>query len=189
MAFNKYKFIHFFIISAILWCIPFFFRLYLINDIGVSSANNAESTPKILNQLFIAHAENNRLEIFTLIFKNNLKSCVFNILGGVMLSLGTIVNLIMNGFITADIFYTVYRNGMGINQILKHTLPHCFEVIGIWLSGALGIYIAFSLFVFLKNNSLPTISFYRFVGKQIVFVIIIIALSAFIEAFISTKLT
>ncbi len=188
MAFNKYKLIHYFFISASLWCIPFFFRLFLINNIDVSSANNTELTPAILNQLSIAHAENNHLEIFTIILKNNLKSCIYMILGGVMLGFGTIVNLVMNGFITADVFFNVYRNGMGINQILKHTLPHSFEIIGIWLSGALGIYIAVSLIDFLKNNSLPSCSFYRFVVKQIFFVIMIIALSAFMEAFVSTKL-
>ena len=43
-----------------------------------------------------------------MIFKNNILGCAINIAGGVFLGLGTIINLFINGFASADIFKNVY---------------------------------------------------------------------------------
>lgn len=55
---------------------------------------------------------------------------MINILGGFLLGLVTLLNLSINGLAASDVFTTVYNSGFGLNNILKSTLPHSFELIG-----------------------------------------------------------
>ncbi len=137
-----------------------------------------------------AHAlKNETWSVFCLIFINNLKSCLINIGGGIMLGLATVSNLIINGFLVADTFATIHKNGMGIGQILKYTLPHCFELFGIWLSGAIGFSIAKLIIDFMRGKELPHSDYFKFIGKSIVITVLIILAAAFVEAYISLPKT
>jgi uncharacterized membrane protein SpoIIM required for sporulation len=43
---------------------------------------------------------------------------------------------------------STYKEGLCVKSILKVTLPHSFEFIGFWLSGAIGFYIAWNIILF-----------------------------------------
>jgi stage II sporulation protein M len=182
----KSKLLLFFFLSTLIWCLPFFLRLFFIGDLGiVSSVSKTELTPSVFTKITVAYHQNNRFEIFLIIFTTNIKSCIYNILGGVTLGLGTLFNLIFISFTTADMFYNTYVNGIGIVQILKHTLPHSIEFIGIWLSGAIGFFIAKHIIDFMRGKEFPTASFLKFIGKYILITVLIILVAAFIEAYVS----
>jgi uncharacterized membrane protein SpoIIM required for sporulation len=125
--------------------------------------------------------------VFLLIFKNNLKGCLVNIFGGIMLGLGTLMNLIYNGFFSADVFKSSFDAGLSLSEILKVTLPHSFELIGFWLSGAIGFYIAWHLLQLMRGKeSLPK-GFYKTVGTGAALVFVIIFVAAYVEAYISVN--
>lgn len=132
------------------------------------------------------HLKNNdKWSAFYLIFTNNLKVSIINIFGGVFLGIGTFVNLLFNGFYTADVFSTIHANGTSWRKILAHTLPHSFEMIGIWLSGGLGFFIAKNIFDIMIKNKYPTAMFYKIIVFGTLTSSLIILIAAYIEAFIS----
>jgi uncharacterized membrane protein SpoIIM required for sporulation len=124
---------------------------------------------------------------FLLIFTNNLKGCLLNIFGGVMLGLGTVINLLYNGFFSADMFKSSYDAGLSLSKILNVTLPHSFELIGFWLSGAIGLYIAWNVILFIRGKENFTALFYKTVGISVAVIFFIILGAAYVEAYISTS--
>ncbi|MDR0604225.1 MAG: stage II sporulation protein M [Bacteroidales bacterium] len=133
-----------FTIAFSFWLLPFLVRIFFVEmpEINVNKIEN--SMTKIMQSL----TNGDRCVAFGIIFKNNLKGCILNIVGGAMLGLGTLINILFNGFFSADIFVFSYKAGMDITSILRVTLPHSFELIGFWLSGAIGFYIAWNIIQF-----------------------------------------
>lgn len=107
--------------------------------------------------------------------------------GGVFLGLGTVVNLMINGFYSADVFVTSYHSGLSIRQILNVTLPHSFELIGFWLSGAIGFYIAWNFILFFRSKESFTALFCKKTGIGVAVVFVIILVAAYVEAYISVN--
>ncbi|HSD09291.1 stage II sporulation protein M [Flavobacterium sp.] len=173
----------FLLLSFLLWVLPFIIRLFFINvvEIKISSSKSIDIVSKITTHAL----KNDTSSVFCLIFINNLKCCLINIGGGIMLGVATASNLIMNGFFAADTFATIHKNGMGIGQILKHTLPHCFELLGIWLSGAIGFSIAKLIIDFMRGKDFPNSDHFKFLGKFSLLILLIILSAAFVEAYIS----
>lgn len=177
-------FLFFLFFSFLFWFVPFMLRLFLIN--GVEIENNTQvKCLNVVSDITKCLLKNDRWSAFCLIFSNNLKVCIINIVGGVMLGIVTLINLVVNGFIAADTFATIHNNGMEVSKILKYTLPHCFELLGVWLSGAIGLCIAKVVFNYMKDNKLPTYHSFKFIGKCFIVVVIIILVAAFIEAYVS----
>jgi len=133
--------------------------------------------------------EGNRKDAFVLIFINNIKGCLLNIVGGVVLGLGTFFNLVFNGFGSADMFVASYEAGLSINEILKATLPHSFELLGFWLSGGMGFYFAWSIIQFIRKNESFSSHFYKQMGVCAIIVFILILSAAYVEAYISTSIS
>lgn len=174
-------------LSIILWVIPFLLRLF-INDNSLMNNHNhpdKQHMPTVVTELFESFSHNDREKAFYIIFNNNMKVCLYNIVGGMMLGLGTFINLIMNGFLAADAFVNIHKSGMSVSDILKYTLPHSFEIIGIWLSGSLGFIIAKILLDFIRFNNLPTVRFYKYFGIGFFITLCIILAAAYTEAFVS----
>jgi len=65
-----------------------------------------------------------------------MQGCILNVLGGGLLGIGTLFNLLLNGFCFADVCCRTYKLGMSITDIFALTLPHSFELIGFWISGS-----------------------------------------------------
>jgi stage II sporulation protein M len=178
---------YFLLLSFLVWFLPFVLRLFFIDVPEIKKIPSAKSID-IVN-LITSHAvENDSWSVFCLIFVNNLKVCIINIAGGILLGISTIFNLIVNGFLAADTFATIYKNGTGVGQILKHTLPHCFEMIGIWLSGAIGFSLAKVIIDYMRGKELPKSDYFRFIGKWTMITVLIILSAAFVEAYVSISL-
>lgn len=96
-------------------------------------------------------------------------------------------NLLCNGFFIADIFVLSYKSGLSIESILKVTLPHSFELIGFWLSGAIGFCIAWNIIQFMRGTGSVTVYFYKRVGISSLAVFFIILAAAYVEVYISTS--
>lgn len=181
---TKRTFRFFLFYSFLFWGVPFTLRLFFIDVNGIDT-QSTENSLNIVTEITAHVLNNDRWSVFCLIFINNLKVCVVNIVGGVMLGIPTVINLLINGFSAADVFANIHSNGIGVSQILKHTLPHCFELVGIWLSGAIGFSLAKLMIDFMRGNEVINVKFFRFISKCIVVTVLIILLAAFIEAYVS----
>lgn len=170
------------------WGMPFFLTLSL--DFDSQNLNEQEDyVQPIENQVVLdvmtAYSTGDRMKAFRLIFLNNLKVSIINVFGGVLLGIGTLINLLLNGFYTASVFSSIHANGMSWKEIFMHTAPHSIEMLGIWLSGGLGFFIAKSIYDFMINSICPAIKFYKTIGIGILVSGLFILVAAYIEAFIS----
>jgi len=187
---KKNFFLIFLIVSILCWLLPFILRVYFFN-ISVANSdylktitlNKADVVDEILKLISI----HDRWNTFILIFKNNIKGCLFNIIGGFLLGLGTFFNLIINGFYTADVFVFSYNSGVTIQTIIKITLPHSFELIGFWLSGTIGFSIAWVIIQFMKGKEILANLFLKQIVSCVILVFISIIMAAYIEAYVSIK--
>tara|TARA_B100000780_G_C21093309_1_gene440721 strand:- start:117 stop:698 length:582 start_codon:yes stop_codon:yes gene_type:complete len=187
---TRKTFIICFIISFLLWFFPFIIRILFIDTIDKlihSSADEQHTTLNIVAEITEHLNNNDKWSAFCLVFFNNLKVCFINIFGGILLGLGTLVSLIVNGFFAADTFVTLHQNGMSINKILAHTLPHSIELIGIWLSGAIGLNIAKIFIDMMKNDITPTYLTIKFLLLMSLIMTLIILIASYIEIYISIK--
>lgn len=189
----KKTFFYCLLLSFSIWLLPFSLRIALGN-ISYEQMNNApnalqpETSVSVVDEIIHSINNEDRSNAFLLILKNNIKGCIINIAGGVMLGLGTVVNLIINGFYSSDVFVSSYYSGQTIRQILDITLPHSFELIGFWLSGAIGLYIAWNIILFIRGKESFTSLFYKKVGILTAITFLIILAAAFVEAYISTRI-
>jgi len=133
-------------------------------------------------------ADGDKYSAFITIFMNNIKGCIINIAGGAFMGLGTLLNLAYNGFFSADMFAFSHKHGLDLATIVKVTLPHSFELIGFWLSGGIGFYIAWCIVQFMRGINLFCTKMYTLIGIACALVLIIILTAAYVEAYISTSI-
>jgi len=150
-------------------------------------SNNGQPIPIEITNILNAYLKNDRHTAFTLIFSNNIKVALFNIAGGVFLGVATFINLFVNGYATATTFAAIHQQGMTWSDILKHTLPHSVELIGIWLSGAIGFSIAKKIVLAMRGRVLPSANYYKQMGIYSMATFLIILIAAYIEAYISVN--
>jgi len=181
----------FFILSFVCWLLPFIVRLFFVNipEIQVKPIENPQSITITMDKIVLLLSENKKQDAFWLIFLNNIKGCLINIIGGFLLGLGTLINLMFNGFFMADIFASSYESNPNINLILRTTLPHSFELIGFWLSGAIGFYFAWNIIQFMRGKESFSSQFLKQTVIGILIVFIIIFSAAYVEAYISTSMS
>ncbi|MBO8131514.1 MAG: stage II sporulation protein M [Candidatus Marinimicrobia bacterium] len=123
--------------------------------------------------------------LFVRIFVNNLLVILINISGCYIFGLTPIFSLISNGFFIG--FWLKFAM-LNIENwhifLLKKFMPHSIEIIGIILSGAIGIKGVKRFYIKSFNPSIE-LTESKF---EIIFSILIITLSALIEAYVSAKL-
>ena len=127
----------------------------------------------------------NSNSLFVKILINNMLVILFNISGCYIFGLTPIFSLISNGFFIGFWLKFVMLN---IDNryifLIKKFMPHSIEIVGIILSGAIGIKGVKRLYM--KNfNPSVELAESKF---EITFSILIIILSALIEAYVSAKL-
>lgn len=181
------------VLSACLWLIPFFFRIFYVDfvdpkDFGISPKTTQSQAPNVISQVICQLDEGHKFSAFGLIFWNNLKVCILNIAGGAMLSIMTIINLLKNGLFTGNILSSVYHNGMDISVILKHTLPHSIELLGTWLSGAIGFNFTKIIIDYMRGKGVPEKRHVKFLVTNTLVVLFITFFSAFIEVYVSMSI-
>ncbi len=176
--------------AFLIWIIPFLLTLSLSKDNNAQGSfisENKEEGNSVVQKIFDAYSQDNKAEVFRLIFFNNLKVATINIIGGMFLGLGTFVNLLFNGFYAAIVFSSIYQNGMEVTKIIEHTAPHSFEMIGIWLSGGLGFYITSLILNVMFKNIKPKTKDIKTIIVSIIGINLIILLAAYVEAYFSVN--
>jgi uncharacterized membrane protein SpoIIM required for sporulation len=183
---DQKKIRYFFAISFLCWLFPFVLRILFVNIPEIGTGQTKFQNPdnqNIVNDIIQSLDTNDNGKTFSLIFSNNIKGCIINIVGGVLLGLGTFINLLFNGFFSADIFVSSYKAGISTESILKVTLPHSFELIGFWLSGAIGFYITWNIMRFMRGKEAFTNHFYKQVGIYSIVICFIILAAACVESY------
>lgn len=176
-----------FALSFLLWLIPFCARIPMnISYENVPNLKNVNNSA--LSILYEALENSSSDEAFLLVFKNNIKSCMINVCGGVSLGVCTIVNLAYNGFATSDMFVVSYQSGFSLSDILKTTLPHSFELIGFWLSGAMGLMIAYRLLLFMRGREDISRDFLKQMCIMAFIVFVTTLCAAYVETHISVNM-
>ncbi len=174
------------VVSAFfIWFIPFVLRMSIDDSKHETKIDKTNNSTNVLTDVFKAHSAGNHSKVFVLILSNNLKVAMINILGGVLIGIGTLGSLAHNGFFAADMFCSVHKRGMSWSRIIEYTAPHSLEMIGIWLSGGLGFYIAITIINMMLKNKQPKLIDLKIIIGSVIAVVLIISLSAYIEAFVS----
>ena len=181
--------IYSFLLAFTLWFLPFILSFCVKIEISQMDILQLKNLPQRENSAMQETV--NLLSIgdkwgaFVNIFINNLSGCIFNIIGGVLLGLGTTINLIYNGFVLGGIVSTVYASEKSVSFILRATLPHSFELIGIWLSGAIGFCLAWQIICYIRGKENFTQQFLKQIGIYSAIVLLITLLAAYVEAYIT----
>lgn len=187
---GKRNFLIFFFSSLCLWIAPFLIRL-LIGDYEDPIVVPNIDKSQISNPIYLILErikDGNKFLAFKLIFWNNFKVCVLNILGGAMLGILTVLSLIKNGFYTGGIVINALNYGLNTNEILKYTLPHSIELIGIWYSGTVGFCFAKMIIDYMRIRIVPSLFYIMFLGKTVAIIFILILIAAFVEVYVSMSI-
>ncbi|MDD1695484.1 MAG: stage II sporulation protein M [Methanoregula sp.] len=124
-------------------------------------------------------------EIFIRLFFNNLEACLLLFLGGASFGILTIFIMSLNGIMIGSIMEIVH-NDHSVAFVAAAILPHgIFEIPAFILSGALGILLAQSLIAEWYHEADTGEDAKRFARRFAVYVIPLVAIAAFVEAFIT----
>ena len=175
-------------LAILFWLIPFLIRLLFVEIPVISNESTMGEEDQTIAKIYGALDSNNNKVAFLLIFINNLQGCFINIIGGLFLGLGTICNLSFNGFMAADILINSFQSGFSFGNIIKTTLPHSFELLGFWISGAIGFAISWKLIQFMRGKEVFSLLFLRQVGLWVANVFVIILCAAYVEVYISINM-
>lgn len=177
-----------FLCAVSMWLLSFVFGIF-INVSYDSLIYKKEIKINIENEstkVIDAFKNNDSKSAFMYILKNNTKNCIINITGCGSFGFVTCFNLMYNGYVTSHIYKTFYyKYGLTIKEMQKTTLPHCFELIGVWLSGAVGLYVSFNIIYFMKEEQKFSFAFMRKSLFYSILSVFITIIAAFVEAFIT----
>jgi stage II sporulation protein M len=124
-------------------------------------------------------------EIFVRLFFNNLEACLLLFLGGASFGILTIFIMSLNGILIGSIMEIV-RKDHSVAFVAAAILPHgIFEIPAFILSGALGILLAQSLITEWYQGGDAADDAKRFTQLFAVYVLPLVAIAAFVEAFIT----
>jgi stage II sporulation protein M len=125
------------------------------------------------------------LEIFVRLFFNNLEACLLLFLGGASFGILTIFIMSLNGILIGSIMEIVHKDH-SVAFVIAAILPHgIFEIPAFILSGALGILLAQSLIGEWYQGGDTAEDAKRFTRLFVVYVMPLVAIAAFVEAFIT----
>lgn len=154
---------------------------------GYYDYSNAHSKKKIENRqnILVHKYAGNSKELFFLIFKNNIKCCTVNIIGGGILEIPTIYNTFFNGRVLGSQISNILLDNDNKIERIDRIIPHSFEIFGFWLSGGVGFFIVFIVYklLFISNSIAKADILLILYG--IINSVIIIFFAAVIEAYIS----
>jgi stage II sporulation protein M len=128
---------------------------------------------------------NNSFDIFAKLFLNNLEACILLFIGGASFGILTIFIISMNGIIIGSIMEIVHNNHSAL-FVAAALLPHgIFEIPAFIIAGALGILLAQSLVNEWYGGPDTAPEAKRLTRTFIVYVLPLVAVAAFVEAFIT----
>jgi stage II sporulation protein M len=126
--------------------------------------------------------------LFVKLFLNNIQACLLLFLGGATFGVVSLFILSTNGLIIGSIIELV-REERGIVFVIAAILPHgIFEIPSFILSGALGFLLAKSLYNEWTENSDAAVEAAHHGLNFVMYVIPLVILAAFVEAFITPEI-
>ena len=127
----------------------------------------------------------NSTEIFVRLFFNNIEACLLLFLGGASFGILTIFIMSLNGILIGSIMEIVH-NDHTVIFVAAAILPHgIFEIPAFILSGSLGILLAQSLIAEWYHGEDTAENAKWFTRLFTVYVIPLVVIAAFVEAFIT----
>jgi stage II sporulation protein M len=127
----------------------------------------------------------NPVDMCLKIFFNNLEACILLFLGGASFGVLTIVILGLNGIVIGSITEIVSKDHSAM-FVAAAILPHgIFEIPAFILAGALGILLAQTLVAEWYGREDTAVAARRFGRFFILYILPLVALAAFVEAFIT----
>jgi stage II sporulation protein M len=124
-------------------------------------------------------------DIFAKLFLNNLEACILLFMGGASFGILTIFIMSLNGIVIGAIMEIV-RKDHSAAFVAAAILPHgIFEIPAFIISGALGIVLAQSLIAEWYNGADAAGDAHKFGRIFLLYVLPLVAIAAFIEAFIT----
>lgn len=127
----------------------------------------------------------NNTKLFYLIFRNNIKCCAVNIAGAGLIGIPTVYNTSFNGRVLGSQISNIILDEENRTKRINRILPHCFEILGFWLSGGVGFFIVFMVYKVLFKNSIALISDLLLILYGIMYSVALIFFAAIIEAYLS----
>jgi stage II sporulation protein M len=125
------------------------------------------------------------VDIFVKLFLNNLEACILLFLGGASFGILTIFIITLNGILIGAIMEIVHKDH-SIGFVVAAILPHgIFEIPAFIISGAIGILLAQSLINEWYNGTDTAEDAKKFGRIFILYVLPLVAIAAFVEAFIT----
>ncbi len=173
--------------NAIIVTFLLFFTTMTVGWVGtMQNPEIGESLMKLFEKEVAGQiAGNESPDIFVKLFFNNLEACIFLFLGGASFGIFTIFIMSLNGIVIGAILEIVHKDHSAA-FVAAAILPHgVFEIPAFILSGALGILLAQSLIAEWYNGTDTAQDAKKFSRIFILYVIPLVAIAAFIEAFIT----
>ena len=177
-------------LSITLWIGAFSYGFRNNSESHMKKSEKNNKTEKISTHSIVANylKKGDNFSIFKLIFTNNLKCCIINTAGASLLCIPTVYNSLYCGFVIGCQIADIVNDKTHSRERLTKVLPHSFEVVGLWLSGANGFFLLYIMFWILKKNERFTNKGLKLIGYSMASSVFIILFAAIIEAFISIKL-
>ncbi len=177
--------------SPLLNAVIITFLLFLVAlTVGWIGASQNPSVGRELIDLFEQEVAGNMdgtnpYDMCVKILANNLQACILLFLGGASFGILTIFILSLNGIVIGAIMEFVQKDHTPL-FVAAAILPHgIFEIPAFILSGALGVLLAQSLIAEWYGTRDTAADAYRFGRLFILYVLPLVAIAAYVEAFIT----
>jgi stage II sporulation protein M len=139
--------------KLIYWAILIFFIFSLIGFFIPASEAITNQILELIRQIIERTQNMSAIELTNFIFWNNLKVSFLGMIGGIILGIFPIMELIANGYLLGFVA-TKTANAEGILSLWR-ILPHgIFELTAIFISMGIGLRIGFHIFLKKKKRNL-----------------------------------
>jgi len=173
--------------NAIIVTFLLFFTTITVGWVGAAqNPSVGQDLIKLFEKEVAGQMDNtNPYDMFVKIFANNLEACILLFLGGASLGILTIFIMSLNGIVIGAIMELVSRDHTPL-FVAAAILPHgIFEIPAFILAGALGILLAQSLIAEWYGREDTASDARRFGRLFILYVLPLVAIAAYVEAFIT----
>jgi len=124
-------------------------------------------------------------EMFVKLFANNFETCILLFLGGASFGILTMFILGLNGIVIGSIMEIIHHDHSP-EFVAAAIVPHgIFEIPAFIIAGALGILLAQSLIAEWYGGADTAIAAGRYARLFVMYVLPLVAIAAFVEAFIT----
>ncbi len=127
----------------------------------------------------------NPLEMFIKLFANNFETCILLFLGGASFGILTVFIMSLNGVVIGSIMEIIFHDH-SLAFVAAAILPHgIFEIPAFIIAGALGILLGQSLIAEWYGRADTAIDAGQYACLFVTYVLPLVAIAAFVEAFIT----